>query len=224
MQKQIYPLAARTRDVRGKKSESLRKQGLIPAVMYGPGGESAIVCCALGEFEKTYRSAGESSLIQLSVDGSEPINALIHEVQYDPVANRPIHIDFYRVNMSEKLTTHIPLVFTGDSRAVREQGGILVKNIAELEVRCLPGDLVPEIEVSLSPLLELESSVRVGDILLPSGIELSSHHDSEDIIAIVTPPVSEEELKKMEEEGAAQAPAEVEKSEEKGKKEEEKAA
>lgn len=224
MQKQIYRLAAHVRNVHKKKSELLRKQGLIPAVMYGPGGESAILCCALGEFERTYRSAGESSLIQLSVDDNEPINTLIHEVQYDPVVNRPIHVDFYRVNMSEKLTAHIPLIFAGESRAVKEQGGILVKNIDELEVRCLPGDLVPEIEVSLSPLTELESSVTVGDISLPNGIELSSHYDHADIIAIVTPPVSEEELKKMEEEGAAQAPAEVEKSDEKGKKEDEKAA
>lgn len=222
MQKQSYHLAARARDVLGKKVESLRKQGLIPAVMYGPGGESAVIGCVLGEFEKIYRGAGESSLIQLSVDDNAPVNVLIHDVQYDPVVNRPIHIDFYRVNMSEKLTTHIPLVFTGESRAVKEQGGIVVKNIDELEVRCLPGDLVPAIEVSLAPLFELELSIKVGAISLPQGIELSSHYDPEDVVVIVTPPVSDEELKKMEEEGAAAAPAEVEKSQEKGKKEEEK--
>lgn len=220
MKKQTYSLKAQQRDVFGKKVLTLREQGLVPAVVYGPGGESITVTCALGEFEKIYRDAGESSLVELSLDSGEPVNVLIHEVQQDPVIGRPIHVDFYRVNMAEKLTTHIPLVFIDESKAVKEQGGILVKNIDEIEVRCLPGNLVPEIEVSIAPLTELEASIKIHDIVLPGGIELSSHHDPEDIVALVMPPVSEEELKKMEEEGAVQAPADVEKSEEKGKKEE----
>ncbi|MEK7122866.1 MAG: 50S ribosomal protein L25, partial [Patescibacteria group bacterium] len=115
MKKQTYSLKAQLRAVLGKKVLSLREKGLVPAVVYGPGGESQALSCALGEFEKIYRSAGESSLIQLSLDNGEPVNVLIHDVQMNPVTHKATHVDFYRVNMAEKLTTHIPLVFIDES-------------------------------------------------------------------------------------------------------------
>lgn len=223
MKKQTYTLNAKKRDVFGKKVSALRDESLMPAVAYGQGGRQENLTVDQHTFTKIYREAGESSLVDLVIDSEAPVKVLVHDVQTDPVLGRPLHVDFYLVTMTEKLTTSIPLVFVGESKAVKEQGGILIKNIDDIEVRCLPTDLVPEIEVSLEPLIELESAVHIRDLVLPTGIELSAHHhDPADIVVIVTPPVTEEKLKKMEEEGGAKAPAEAEKSEEKGKQEEEK--
>ncbi|MDP2630835.1 MAG: 50S ribosomal protein L25, partial [Candidatus Uhrbacteria bacterium] len=141
------------------------------------------------------------------------------DVQYSPTTNRISHVDFFRVTMTEKLTTTIALEFVGESKAVKEQAAVLVKNISELDVRCFPQDLVSEISVDLSLLKNLEDTITIHDIALPSGIEVL-HHDADDIIAIATPPISEEELAKQEAEGAAKPAAEpVVEDKEKGKAE-----
>ncbi|MBI4252856.1 50S ribosomal protein L25 [Candidatus Uhrbacteria bacterium] len=221
MQEHSYILQAQVRDLLGKKAQSLRSNAQIPAVVYGPGVDNQNLTLDARSFEKVYRAAGESSLVQLVIGAVDATTVLIHDVAREPLTGRVIHVDLYRVNMAEKLTTHIPLHFTNESRAVKELGGILIKNMSEIEVRCLPKNLVPEIDVSLEPLTELESSIKIKDVVLPVGIEASSHHAPDDIIVIVTPPVSEDELRKMDEQGAVSAPAEIAKSEEKGKKTEE---
>lgn len=218
MNTQTYTLQAEQRETFGKKVSALRDQSRIPAVVYGPGTENVNISLGLQEFEKVYRAAGESTLIDLVVAGGQPVKILIHDIQRDALSNKAVHADLYRVNMKEKLTTHVAFEFVGESKAVKEKGGILVKNISEVEIRCLPTDLVSEIEIDLTPLADLESVIRVKDIALPKGLELM-HQDLEDIIAIVTPPVSEEELRKMEEEGSVKAPTEAPVSAEKGKKE-----
>lgn len=221
MQARTHTLHAQQRNVLGKKTQALRNNAQIPAVVYGPGVENQNLTLDSRAFEKLYRAAGESSLVQLVIEDHAPAKVLIHDVAQDPLTSRPVHVDLYRVNMAEKLTAHIPLHFINESRAVKELAGILVKNISEIEVRCLPENLVPEIEVSLEPLTEIESSIKIKDIVLPKGIEVSSHHAHDDIVVIVTPPVSEDELRRKEEQGAVSAPTEIEKSEEKGKKTEE---
>lgn len=213
MEKIAYTLDAEPRDVLGKNVAELRAEGIIPAVVYGPGAENQNISLNARSFEKLYREAGESNLVTLTIAGEPSIKVLIHDVQDDPVTNRTLHADFYRVNMKEKLTAHIPLVFIGESKAAKEQGGILVKHIDEVEVRCLPDNLVPEIPVRVDVLDELEDTIAVKDIVLPPGIELL-HHAPNDIVVIVAPPITEEKMKKMEEEGAAQAPAAAEKTEE----------
>lgn len=221
MHEHTHILQAQLRNVLGKMTKSLRNNGQIPAVVYGPGVENQNLTLDARAFEKLYRAAGESSLVQLVIEAQEPVNVLIHNVAREPLTGRAVHVDLYRVNMAEKLTTHIPLHFINESRAVKELAGILVKNVSEIEVRCLPENLVPEIDVSLESLAELESSIKMKDLILPKGLEVSSHHAPDDIVVIVTPPLTEDELKKMEEQGAVTAPTEIAKSEEKGKKTEE---
>lgn len=218
MQKTEYTLSAEPRETLGKGVAALRNEGTIPGVVYGPGADNLNITLELRVFEKLYRAAGESSLVTLTVAGAPAVKVLIHDVQTDPVTGRALHVDLYRVNMKEKLTTHIPLVFTGESKAVKEQGGILVKNIDEVEVRCLPDNLVPEIAVKLDSLNDLEATLTIDDLVLPSGIELL-HHEPGDIIAIVTPPITEEAMKKMEQEGASPIPAEPTPDESKKKEE-----
>lgn len=195
---QQYSLAASSRKELGKKVSILRDAGVLPAVVYGRGTAHHVVSVPYAAFEKVYRNAGESSLVDLAVDGGGALKTLIHDVQKNPVSDRYTHVDFFEVNMAEKLNAQIQLKFTGDSKAVKQLGGILVKNISHVEVRCLPADLVHELSVDLSPLATFDDTITVADIPLPSGIEILSL-PAGTIIATVMPPMTEEQMKALDE-------------------------
>ena len=133
----MVTLSAKIRKDLGKKVKQARKKGIIPAVLYGPKIENISLEIDLKEFEKVYREAGESSLIQLQVDKKDFL-VLIHAVEIDAVSQKPIHIDFYQPRLDEEITATVPLVFEGVSPAVKDLGGTLVKNIHELEVSPAP--------------------------------------------------------------------------------------
>ena len=190
-------LQAERRAVTGKAVKTLRQRGLIPAVVYGHGVESRSIQLPRPILAKTWKAAGESSLISLSIEKSPPVMVLIHDVQRDPLAGEIIHVDFYQVNLKEKITAKIPLVFEGVAPAVKELGGIFVKNMDHIEVECLPADLVHEIVVNASRLATFNDVLKVSDITIPSALTLRGHPD--DVIATVQPPRSEEELKALEE-------------------------
>ncbi len=181
----------------GKAVNHLRKEGLIPAVVYGHGVTPKIVSVEYNPFIKVYRLAGESSLVDLTIDNKEAVKALIQDIAIDPMTDRLIHVDFRQVSMKEKLKAKIPVVFAGESRAVKELGGILVKSLAEIEVECLPQYLVHEISVDLSPIKEFGETIRVGSVSAPEGMVFLT--GANEVIATVTPPRSEEELKSLEE-------------------------
>lgn len=214
--KSIIALKAAVRDVIGKKVANLRENGQIPAVVYGKNEPAQSVSLAYSDFEKAYRLAGESSLVDLTVDNDGSVKVLVQEVQYNPLSNRFTHVDFYKVTMTEKLTANIPLKYVGEAPAVKSLGGILVKNIDEIEVRCLPGDLVHEIEVDITPLATFDDALYLKDLKVPKGMEV--HGDPNGIVATVTAPISEEELKKLDEKPVEDV-SKIEKSE-KPKKEE----
>lgn len=193
-------LNATTRSIRGKAVESLRKQKKIPAIIYGAGTNTSITLEYV-PFEKAFRSCGESTLIDLVIDSEKPVKVLVHDVQREPVRSKLLHIDFYQVNMDKKLIVNIPLVFIGEARAVKELGGIFVKQVDEVEVRCLPGDLVSELRIDMSRLTTFDDVLRFSDVELPKGIELL--HDTTMIIASVMTPVSEAELAAMEQQSEA---------------------
>ena len=118
---------------------------------------------------------------------------LINDIQRHPLSGQIIHIDFYKVKMTEKLTTDIPLVFVGESKAVKELGGILVKTLDHVKVECLPQDLVHELTVDLSSINTFDDAIHVSDLSLPSGLKVLTH--GEEAIARVQPPRTEEEFK-----------------------------
>ncbi len=211
-------LHAQARNETGKGVAALRDSGVIPAVVYGRDCQPINISLAYNTFERAYRSAGETSLVDLVIDNGQPIKTLIHEVQHDPVKGRFLHVDFYQVRMTEKLTTNVPLIFVGEAKAVKELGGTLVKSLDEVEVRCLPGDLVHEIEVDLTPLATFEDHITVSDLKLPKGLEVLDEADV--IVASVSAPMTEEQLKALEEKPVEDV-ANVEVASEKGKKEEE---
>lgn len=186
----MISLIAYTRSTLGKKVRELFGQGIIPAQLYGHRVENMSIQVPVKEFTKVLKTAGQSSVITLVVDGAE-FPVLIHDVQHDAINQRVAHIDFYKVNMSEKITAQVPLSFVGEAPAVREQGGVLVKAVEELEVEVLPADLPHEITVDISVLKEIHQSIHVNDLVVPKGVKIIA--DSNTTVATVIEPAKEEE-------------------------------
>lgn len=209
-------------DIRNQtKAKEIRRQKKIPGVIYGSDFDTISVAVDNLEFNKVFEKAGESSLINLAIDSGKSEKVLVHDVQRDPVTLNVIHIDFYKVNMREKIKTAIPIVGIGDSPAVIDLEGALINNRDEVEVECLPGDLIPQIEVDVSVLKTFDDVVKVTDLKVPSGIEILD--DPEEVIFLIQPPRSDEELAELEEEvkeDVESVEVEGEKKEEEGESDE----
>lgn len=222
-----FSLTAKSRTDIGRGATKVRNEGLIPAVVYGPGVEPKSIKLGASEFLKLYRSAGTSSLVDISVDESKPVKVLIQEVQLNPLTMKPQHVDFRQIKMDEKLTVEVPLVFEGEAPAVKELAGTLVHAYDALTVSCLPADLPHEIKIDLSQLKTFEDTITVGNLVLPKGVTVAQ--DSSVTLATVTAPLTEDQLKKLEEQGvgdvtAIKTESEEKKAEEEAKQAEEKAA
>jgi large subunit ribosomal protein L25 len=189
------PLSAERRTTLGKKTAQLRLQGKVPAVIYGQGKPAISLTLDQREFERVFTQAGESSLVDLRIEGESPVKVLIQDVQLHPVTDRILHADFHEVSMTEKIETEITLKFEGEPVAVAELGGVLLTNLESLKIECLPGDLVHEILVSLEPLKTFEDQIRVSDLKIPKGMTVLEKPET--VVAVVTPPRSEEELKEL---------------------------
>ncbi len=202
--------------------KNIRNQGKIPAILYGHDINSQPLSLERRDFIRLYRDVGSSSLIDLKVGKDKAKKVLIQEVQFHPVSDEPLHIDFYQVRMKEKIQTSIPLKFTGESPAVEEEGGNLITSKEELEVECLPQNLVDEIKVDISVLESFDDVVRVEDLDISKGIEVLDETD--EVVATATPPRSEEELEALEEapeeSDVEDIEVEAEKEEEEGEGEE----
>jgi large subunit ribosomal protein L25 len=190
-------LPAEHRDITGKRVKRLiRGKGKIPGVVYGKGLEPYLVSVNAKEFRRLYHEVGGSSLVDLTV-GEERHPVLIHEPDNDPISGDEIHVDFYRVNMKEKITAEVPIHFTGEAPAVHAMEGTLIKNLDAIEVECLPADLPSEFEIDLAPLVDFEAAIHISDLSIPEGVELKV--EAEETIARVEPPRSDEELEELEE-------------------------
>lgn len=194
----MLTLSTKIRKTFGKRVRDLRKEGLIPAILYGPEIQDFVLLeTDYKEFSKIYKEAGESSLISLDAhDGDKKDTnnflVLIHSIERDPLTNDLIHIDFYQPKMGEEIEVEVPIVFIGEPPAVRELGGTLVRNITEITVKALPTKLPKEIVVQVGILKTFEDHVCVKDLPLPEGVTI--HKDPEEIVALVTP------IEKVEEE------------------------
>lgn len=171
--------------------QDIRQSGYIPAVVYGRAIPTAVLLVPLLAFEKLYREAGEATIIDLRVEGeSVPRSVLIKDIQFDPVTEKYLHIDFYQVRGDEELKTTVPLKFIGEAPAVKDFSGILITNKDEVEVECFPKDLPPEIEVDISVLVQLDDSIAIKDLQLPPRIKVLN--DLEESVIVVAPPAAEE--------------------------------
>jgi large subunit ribosomal protein L25 len=185
-------LNAKTREVFGRKTKIGKKEGLIPAVVYGRGIETKSLWIKAMEFGKLLKEAGESTIIELLVDEKDKRNVIIYETQKDPVTSRFIHADFFQVRMDEEIKTEVELVWVGEAPAVKELSGVLVKNMAEITVRCLPADLPGKIEVNIANLETFEDRVCIKDLEISPKVKIDL--SPETVVALVVPPRSEEEL------------------------------
>ncbi len=204
-------LNAEKRDVIGKQVRALRRQGRLPAVIYGRGIESLSISLNQKETSRILPSLSSSHLVVIMVE-NQPHTTLVREKQRHPVKGHMIHIDFQEVSMTERFRAQVQLVITGDAPAVKNYNGIVVVNMEELEVEALPGDLPDRITVDISTLENIGDSIRVSDIKLPSTVEMID--DLDEIIVVVTAPaLAIEEVT----EAAGEEPEVIER----GKKEEE---
>lgn len=178
-----YFLNAKLRTVVGKQVKTLRKRGLIPAVVYGKGMKNINVEVSAGDFEKLYLQVGQSTIVDLTTGDQKPSKVLITDVHRHPLTEQISHIDLYQVDMSEKMKAKVPLVFVGESKAVKELGAVLTKTLQEMEVECLPQDLPHQIEVSLGSLVDFGDIIRVSDISLPANVKI--HEKPETAVATV---------------------------------------
>ncbi len=192
-----YSITAQSRSKMGKRSKDELKDMRVPAVMYGSGVDAMPISVGRSEFIKTYKAAGHSSLVDVTVDSASPVKAVIKEIQVNPITMEPRHIDFHQVRMDQEMEAAIPLKFIGESNAVKADAGTLIKSLDEINVRCLPGNLPHEIEVDLSALKTFDDIISVGSITPPKGVEFLD--DATLTIATVARPLTEDELKKLEE-------------------------
>jgi large subunit ribosomal protein L25 len=185
-------------NVRTEKGEKVRSKSVIPAVIYGAGSDSVSLTLDYESFAKLFKEAGEASLVDLVIGDKNEGKVLIHDIQYDPISDRINHVDLRRIDMNKEMTATVELRFINESPAIKEQGGTLVHNIDEVEVKCLPKDLVSHIDVDLSVLKNFDVVIKVGDLNIPNGITITSPH-IEDLVVKAAPALTEEEIKAMEE-------------------------
>ena len=191
MTKEKHQVKATTRTVAGRKVKHLRKEGLLPATVYGKAFESLLVQFNLAEVEKLFSDIGESTLVEVILDEKEKLPVLFRNPQYHPITGDLIHIDCYKVNLKEKISAMVPIEFVGESQAVKD-GNTLVTVTDEVEVEALPADLPESIEVDLSVLDNLEATITVADLKIDSS-KLEILTDAEQLIAKVEEPRTEEE-------------------------------
>ncbi len=202
-------LNAKKRDAIGSRhSARLRREGRIPAVLYGTAGKTVAIDLDSREFSKSIKGISESTLINISIDGVNH-EVFIKDIQRNILNGALLHADFYEVEKGKMLRAKVPLHIVGSAIGVRE-GGVLETPMHEIEVECLPGDLPERITIDISD-LKANQSIHVRDITLPNGVKILSN--AEQVVALVKyakaeVPAAEEVAAQPAEEGAA-APGEA---------------
>jgi large subunit ribosomal protein L25 len=179
-------LAAEPRTITGKKVAAIRRDGRLPAVVFGHGIDSESVSLDAHEFEQLRRHVGQNALIDLSVDGKGARPVLVHGVQVHPVHRRPLHVDLFLVRMTEELIVDVPLVSTGISRAVEDENGTVLHPIESVRVKALPDHLPQSIEYAIDSLVDFDAVIKVSDLTIPGDVTLLT--DPDEIVAKVQPP------------------------------------
>ena len=199
------------RDIQGKAVKKLRREGILPANIFGKGFESTAVQLPLKEFTEIYDKVGETGLVDITL-GSDTIPVLIHNAQINPRTQMVVHADFFKVNLKEKIIAYIPIVGTGEAIAVRDNLGILLQQLSDLEVEALPTDLPEKIEVDITDLAEVGAQIVVSNLKIPA--EVTAVTDANQTVfrigeAVQEEPEPEPEAPAEGEEGAAPAEGEA---------------
>ena len=208
-------LEAAKRDVLGKKTRFLRRQGITPTHLFGHDIKSLALQCDTSQLQKIISQAGMTRLINLKIDDDkQPKGVFIREIQRDEVSRQLLHVDFYQVRKGEKIRVDVPIVMVGEAPAMKGKGRMLTHGVTSLPIECLPDKLPSQIEVDISPLEEVEQAIHVKDILLDPDITV--HADPEQLVVKVSEAVVKveeveevvEEVEEVAAEAEAKAPAE----------------
>jgi large subunit ribosomal protein L25 len=200
-------LKASTRQLLGKRSRRLYREGKLAAIVYGHNIEKPTpLQLDRLEFQKVFMKSGRTHLVDLVLDGKTE-KVLVREIQTHPRRLGPIHVDFYQVNLQEKIQVEVPIHLVGESAAVKRGDADVLQPLHEIRVECLPSDIPEGFEVDITPLEEIEQELRVSDISVPKGVTVLE--DPEELVVKI---VHKRELKVEEEIPAAEAavPAEGE--------------
>lgn len=173
------------------KAKFLRREKLVPAECYGYEEKNRHLQIDYQTFRRAFHKAGTNTIIELDIDGKDKVQVLVQQIQTDPISDDYTHVDFMIVKQGQEITTEIPLTFTGIAPAVKELGGILIHAKDQVEIKCLPKDLIHEIEVDLSSLVDFHSSITIADVKVPSTITLTDAPET--LVASVSAPKTEEE-------------------------------
>ena len=204
-------LPATPRTEHGRHAELLRRQGRVPAVLYGHNVQPQALSVDARTLHRIWRSAGHSHLVDLTLDGGRPRKVLIRELQINPRTADLVHVDLFAVNLREKLTVDVPLVPVGESPAVSvEKVGVLQQILTTLKVECLPSDIPAQLSVDISGLLAVDEGVHVSDLPLPEGVTLASGVSPDELVLKIAPVRVVAEEPEAAEEGAPEAGAEAE--------------
>lgn len=184
-------LEVQKRKIFGRKVKKLRAEGILPANFYGKKIKSTAVQVDLGDFEKVYKEAGETGVVDLKVKEEKKTRpVLIHNLQLDPITDLPLHADFHQVSLKEKTTVEVPVELVGKAPAEKEGIGILVTLRDSLEVEALPGDFPEKLEVAISQMEKVDDVVRVKDIKIPKKVKILASEN--EIVAKIERPAKEE--------------------------------
>jgi len=197
------------RTASGKENKRLRREGVLPGVVFGKGSESVPVQLDAKAFEALYKSAGRTGVVKLAVPGAKGTkSAMIKGVQRNPLSGRAVHVDFFLVDLTQEMQSEVPLTFVGVAPAIELTNGTLMTPLDHLKVRALPADIPHEIELDLSSLVDLEATLHVRDVVLPND-KVTILNEPEELLARVLPQRGEEEEAVVPAEEAGQEEAEA---------------
>ena len=201
-------LQASKRDILGKKTRFLRRQGITPTHLFGHGLESLALQCDTPKLQRTIAQAGMTRLIALDIEGDkQPRSVFIREIQRNECTGELLHIDFYQVRKAEKIRVDVPVVLVGEAPAMKEKGRILTHSLTSLSIECLPDKLPPQIEVDLSQLEEVGQAIYVRDIAFSPDITVITDTDQM-VVKVSEARVEVEEVVAEEVVAEAEVPAE----------------
>lgn len=205
-------LKAEERKILGKKIKTLRREGILPGNVYGKGLSSIALQVQLADFEKVHKEVGDTGLIELELNGkTHPV--LVKNLQMNYHSHTPLHADFYQVNMKERVKAMVPLVITGEAKAVTDKVGLLLQTLSEVEIEALPDHLAENIEVNVEHLAAIDDHILVEALKAPEGVTILSAPDQTVVkiaeLVVAEPEPTEEEVAAEAAEGETPAEGEA---------------
>lgn len=194
-----YVLEAQERTVIGKKVKALRREGLLPAIVYGTGIEPVAVTLNTKEVLQTLRVIGANTLVTIKLGKKEHL-VLVREIQREVITRNLLHMDFQEVSLEENISSTVPIVLVGDAPAVKEFEALLITNMEEIQIEAKAKDLPDTISVDISTLLDIGDNILIKDLVISGDVTILD--DPEDVVIVATLPTLMAEIEELVEEGA----------------------